>query len=158
MRKNITILILSLILVIFQESFLLEFFGGALNPNLIIALCFGFMFNEEYDTALFAALIGGLFLDFLSVGIVGMTSIAIIVCLVLSQWVKRTIFMGAWVHIVFVIASTVFYKVIMSYPDFDYNGKILISCIINLVLSLGFYAILRRFKNRFLSTEYRIKS
>ena len=158
MRKSIIILILSLIFVIFQESFLLEFFGNALNPNLVISLCFGFMLIDDYHDALFTAFIGGLFYDFLGVGIVGLTSFILIVFLATSRWVRKTIFRGAWVQMIFIIVTTVFFKVVMTYPDFDYSSKILASGVVNALISLIFYVVLEKIRKRFLSTEYRIKA
>lgn len=158
MRKNLSILIISLIFVIFQESFMLEFFGSALNPNLIICLCFGFMLIDDYEDALFTAFIGGLFYDFLGVGIVGLTSFILILFLAASQWVKKTIFRGAWVQILFIIITTLFFKVAMTYPDFVYSSRVLMSGVFNVAVALVFYALLEKARKRFLSAEYRIKA
>ena len=158
MRKNLGILLISLIFVIFQESFMLEFFGSALNPNLIVCVCFAFMLIDDYDGALFTAFMGGLFYDLLGVGVVGLASFILILFLAASQWVKKTVLRGAWVQILFIILATVFFKTALAYPDFVYNTGILVSGVINVFISILFYGLLIKIKNRFLSTEYRIKA
>ena len=158
MRKNIAIIIICLVFVIFQESFMLEFFGSALNPNLIIALSFSFIFIDDYDPALFTALIGGLLLDFLRVGIVGLSSFLIILLLVFSRWIKKTIFRGVWIQIVMIIVSTIVFKLVINYPDVIYSGKILFSGLLNSTVSSLIFLILNRIRQRYLSIEYRIKA
>jgi len=158
MRKNLVIMFVCLIFVIFQESFLLEFFGAALNPNLIIALCFTFIFIDDIDSAMFTALIGGLFLDFLGVSIVGLSSLILILLLVISRWMKKTVFRGIWVQIGLIIGSTIIFKLLMGYPGLVYSNKILFSGFLNSAISLVFYLILSKIRQRYLSTEYRIKA
>jgi hypothetical protein len=89
---------------------------------------------------------------------VGLTPFILILFLAGSQWVRKTIFRGAWVQMVFVIITTVFFKVAMTYPEFAYNGRILAAGVINAVVALIFYVILEKIRKRFLSTEYRIKA
>lgn len=158
MRKNIAIIFICLMFVIFQESFMLEFFGSALNPNLIIALSFSFIFVDDYKTAFYAALIGGLFLDFLGVGIVGLSSFILILLLVISRWVKKTMFRGIGMQMVLVVVSTIVFKMVMNFPDMVYSGKILFSGVLNSIMSLLVYMVLKRMGERYLSTEYRIKA
>lgn len=158
MRKNIGILFTCLIFVIVQESFLFEFFGASLNPNLIIAFCFSFMLMDDYEGALFTAFMGGLFHDFLGVGIVGLSSMILVLALVFSQWVKKTIFRGMWVQALFIVGFTVVYKLLVSLPDINYSFKVLMSGFLNVGLSLLLFSMLKKFKVSFLSTEYRIKA
>jgi len=158
MRKNIIITFVCLVFVIFQESFMLEFFGSALNPNLIIALAFSFMFIDDTKRAMFTALIGGLFLDFLGVSIVGLSSFILIVSLGFTAWTKKTVFRGVWTQVVLVIVSTVVFKLLMGYPDIVYSGKLLASGVLNAAISLVFFLVLNKSRQRYLSVEYRIKA
>ncbi len=158
MSKNITILIICLALAIFQESFLLEFFGAALNPNLIIGLCFAFIFIDDYESALFTALMGGLFLDFLGTSIVGLSSLVLILLLLASKWVKRSVFRGIGFQVGLIIISTIVFKVVLGYPEFAYSSPIFFSGILNSAFSWVTYLVLKRSKQRYLSTEYRIKA
>ncbi|MFC1756054.1 hypothetical protein ACFLZK_01560 [Patescibacteria group bacterium] len=158
MRKSIAIIIICLVFVIFQESFMLEFFGGAINPNLIIALAFSFMFIDDYRTAMFTALVGGIFLDFLGVGIIGLSSFLLILFLLFSRWIKKTIFRGIWIQIVMIIVSTIVFKLVINYPDMIYSGKILFSGLINSIISSLIFLVLNKIRQRYLSIEYRIKA
>jgi len=158
MRKYLFITVLNLIIILIQESFSWEFFGNALNPNFIIAICFAFIIIDDHQGALYSAFIGGLWLDLAGVGVVGLSSFTLVFLLALAIWVKRVLFKGTWFQVLMVIASTIIFKLVMNYPDLTYSWKLFFSGLLGALVSLGFYLILSKTRRRYLSFEYRIKA
>ncbi len=158
MRKYVLITIFSLVVVLIQESFSWEFFGQAINPSIVIAICFAFLMVDDHLGALFSALIGGLWLDLVGVGIVGVSSFALVILLALAVWVKNSMLRAIWVQAVLVIGVTIIFKLIISYPELTYSWKVFFSGVLSSIISLGFHYILSRTKHRYLSFEFRIKA
>ncbi len=158
MRKYFLITIFSLILVLLEESFAGEFLGAALNPNLILALSFAFLFADDRRASLYSALIGGLWLDLMGVGIVGLSSFMLVLLLILASWIRNALFKGVWVQVVVIVCSTMLFKLIMNYPQMNYSWKLVVAGILTSLISLIFYWGLSRTRQRFLSFEFRIRA
>jgi hypothetical protein len=158
MRKYFLIFIVNLILIFLQESFLSEIFGPFLNPSLVISLGYAFLLSEDDDLALFSLLVGGLILDLLGTGIIGLSSVVLVFLLLISFQVRKTIFRGVLTQIVFIIITTVIFKMISGYPPLVYNFKLILSGVANAALAVFAAQILTRFKKRYLSLEFRIKA
>lgn len=158
MRKYLLITTLNLILVLVQGSFIWEFFGSLLNPNLIIALCFAFLLIDDHQAAMFSAFIGGLWLDLAGTGVIGLSSVVLLVLVSSAMWIRRTLFKGAWVQGALIIGSTIMFKLILNYPDLFYSWMLLIAGGLTCLFSFIFYLVLGRTKQRYLSFEFRIRA
>ena len=158
MRKYIVIAIINIILIFLEESFFYELFGAELNPNLVIALSFALIIVKEDELALYAALIGGFFLDLLGAGIIGLSSLTLILLMQISMKVGKTIYRGLITQLIFIVITTIVYKILMNYPPLYYNKTLFFSGVMTASLSVLISQALARFKKRYLSTEFRIKA
>jgi rod shape-determining protein MreD len=158
MRKYFIVTIVNIILIFLQESFLVELFGVAFNPNLVIALGFSLVLVDEDDLALFSVLIGGLFLDLLSTGIIGLSSLVLVLLLYMAIQARKTIYRGVFTQLIFVVITAIIYKILANYPPIVYERTLFYSGIYTSVLVLFLRQILLKFKKRYLSSEFRIKA
>ena len=158
MRKYLLITILGLVLTLLQESFTWEFFGAAINPNLILAMCFAFLLADDRRGALYSAFIGGLWLDLTGVGIVGLSSFVLVLLLVIASWIRNTLFKGVWIQVTVIICSTILFKLIMSYPQLVYSWKLFAAGTLTTLTSLAIYWVLDHTRQRYLSFEFRIRA
>jgi len=158
MKKYLFITIFNLVAVLLQESFSWEFFGQAINPSFIVAISFAFLMVDDHPGAMFSAFIGGLWLDLVGVGIVGMSTFALVLLLVLAMWIKKSMVEAAWFQAILIIGATIIFKLVISYPELTYSWKLFFSGILTSMISLGFHYILSRTKHRYLSFEFRIKA
>lgn len=158
MRKYFIIFIINLIIIFLQESFLVELFGPFLNPNLIIGLGYAFLLSGDDDLALFSLLVGGIILDLLGTGIIGLSSLVLVLLMLISFQVRKTIFRGILNQIIFIVISVVIYKMLSSYPPLIYNFRLVVSGAISAVIAVIVSQILIKFKERYLSFEFRIRA
>ncbi len=158
MRKYLFITIINLVIILLQESFSWEFFGQTMNPSFIIAISFAFLMIDDHPGALFSAFIGGLWLDLVGVGIVGLSSFALVLLLAVSLWIKKSMVGAIWFQATLIVGATIIFKLIISYPELIYSWKLFFSAVLSSIISLGFYYILSRTKHRYLSFEFRIKA
>ena len=158
MRKIILLVILNIVFTLFQESFLLEFFGSVINPNLILCLGYAYFFANDTQGALISLLLGGFFIDMSGTGIVGITSVIMILVLLFSIFVRRSLFKGAGIQALLIIVATVVLKMVFNFPELGYSNGLVLNGIINVFLSFGIYYVVFKSGKRFLSVEYRIKA
>lgn len=158
MRKYLLITIFILLTVLIQDSFSLEFLGPALNPNLVLALSFAFLLVEDRQSALYSAFIGGLWIDLLGVGIVGLSSFIFVLMIIIASWVRRRLISGLWVQMVLITVFTGIYKLIVNYPNFNYSWSLVLSGLLTLLIMNLVHIVLSRYKTRYLSFEFRIKA
>jgi|GEM_PF-4521276 len=158
MRKYLFITITTLILVLIQDSFLWEFLGTEFNPSLIIALCFALIFCDDSAGALFCALVGGLWLDLMGVGIVGLSSFLLLLLLLAAMWIRRSLLRGVWIQILLVIIITIVFKIAMNYPEAIFSWRLLFSGLLNFLIAMLIHYIIGRTRQKYLSFEFRIRA
>lgn len=157
MKKYLSLILITLFLAILQNSFLLELLGSELNPNLVLALAFAFVIPGNKNSAFFIAFMGGLFLDFLGAGIIGLSSLVLVSAVLLSSYIKNYLIKG---NVSFSI-TLIFFSLISSSTQFGQlviNFKTLVSAALTLVFSFILYALIIRFSNVVEQSEYKIKS
>ncbi len=158
MRKYLIIIFINLLLVFVQESFFLEFFGTVFNPHLVTSLGFSFILLEDDHNGLASMFIGGLLLDLLGTGVIGLSSLVLIVMLLISMLVRKTFFRGLITQIFFIILTTVVFKILMNYPHIIFDKNLILSGLITSFIALLFSFVIRRLKQRYLSLEFRIRA
>ena len=72
MKSRSTLIVLNIFSVIIQTSFLLELFGTKLNPNLVATVVFSMLLVGDTASAYLSAFVGGLLLDIVSGGVIGL--------------------------------------------------------------------------------------
>lgn len=158
MKNLILIIFINILLVLFQESFFLEIFGSELNINFVLALGFSFFFANQESDALKSLLVGGLIIDLISTNIVGITSTIFILIMLIASFIKRNIFNGLGIQVLVLILSVVIYKFIMNFQNFSFSLNILTSGLLTFIVSFCLYLLISKLKNRFLSSEFRIRA
>ena len=158
MKKLLIILFANLALLLFQESFTFELFGSSLNPNLIAALGFAFLFADDDSNATKSIFIGSILLDLIGVGVVGLTLVFYIVIFQLAIYVRNFIFKGVGTPLVFLLISTILYKMAVENLRWELDFRFVLSAVITLMISFVFYLVINRFRQRFISSEYRIRA
>ena len=128
---------------IVQISFFYRLFGRSLNPNLVAALAFALFFWGAYDKASFSALVGGVFLDLMGFGTVGLSFLILITCLLLAFYVKKYVFKGWVTQILSLFTTVVVYSVLMGFPNFYFDIKTVFSGLITVFMAFIFYGLLK---------------
>ncbi len=146
MKHYIFITLINIILVMIQISFFYRLFGRSLNPNLITALAFSLFFWGAYDKALFSALIGGIFLDLMGFGTVGLSAIILITCLLLAFYIKKYMFKGWTTQILNLFIASAIYSVLIGFHNFSFDIKTVFSGLLTVAISLIFYGVLRNYE------------
>lgn len=153
MRKYLILFIASLILVLIQTSFFLEIFGPKINPNIVYALGFAFLFANKKKYAYRTALISGIMLDLLSFNTVGFSSLFMLISFHISKYIQGKILKGIWVLIISSVIFFGLYKVIFGAGNiYDagsllalFEAKILISSTISSAVSLIMYGFINNY-------------
>lgn len=158
MKRVLLLIFMNLILVLLQASFLAEFLGGSLNPNLVVSLAYAFALADDDTSASLSMFIGSFFLDLQGTSIVGLSILFFVLILHLSILLRKTIFKGYGTQILFIFLSTVIYKMLISGFDFSLNFSLVFSGVITAVLAAVMAYFIRRFQIRYVSTEYRIRA
>ena len=89
MKKALLLLFINLILVLLQISFFGELLPSVYVPNLILSFSFAILFADLSDASYMSAFIGGLMLDLLTFGIIGVSSLTFVGFLFLFSFVRR---------------------------------------------------------------------
>lgn len=153
MKKVLTIILLNILLVLIQTSFLRELLGDFIAPNLVISFAYALLFMNFEDTSLMSIFIGGLLLDLFGFSIVGLSPLILTGTLILFRYIKKYLFRGWLSNLVLIfLAEAVYSNVILGFSqDFFSSWKVGIS---TLVFGLLFYFINLKFKDFFGKSGY----
>ncbi len=157
MKKYLPIILIVLFLAILQSSFFLELLGSELNPNLVLALAFAFVIPGNKNTAFFIAFTGGIFLDLLGAGVIGLSSLVLVSSVLFSSFAKNYLTKGNFPFSV----TLIFFSLASSSVQLGYlaiNFKSLFSAILTLAISFILYWLFTRFSNLVEKSEYKIKT
>lgn len=143
MKKILYLFLINLVLVLFQTSFFSEIFGINLNPNLILAFGFAFMFVNQEEEGRTSLLIGGILLDLLSFSTVGLSSLTMLVLFELSILVRKYLARGILTQLLVIFVSTILYSVTtgIKYPHLAEYAPLLWLSFFTTLFSLVFYLI-----------------
>lgn len=158
MRKYVVIVILNIVFVIFNQSFLNEFLGADLSPIFVLAISYAYFFSDKTNLAYFSALFGGLILDLQGFEIIGIFSTMFVLFILISSLIKKYLFKALLIHVLFLFVFNLIAKLYLTFPDFYVSSKFVISSVITSVISIIFFTILRKTGTRYISSEYRIKT
>ena len=158
MRNHFFVSIVILVLVLVQESFLLEFFGSYLNPSLVIALAYGLLLTDDESLALYSGFFGGLMLDMVGVGLVGLSSLVLVVLLLVAIFIRKTVFRGFGYQLLMIVLTNVIYVLVLNFPNLGFSSGLLFSGALSGLIALAFSLVVRRMRKRYLSSEYRIRA
>lgn len=158
MKKYILLTIALLLTVLFQESFLLEMLGPRVNVNVVVSLIFVLILINKDQEALISAFTGGLILDLISVGIVGVSSLVLVLLVHVSLLIRRHLSKGITVHILLLMLGSVVYKMIAAFPSFEFSAGMLMGSALNVILSGLIYLLISSMSHRYKSDEFRIRA
>lgn len=133
MKKNYTLILLNIFSIILQTSFLLEIFGPKLNPNLLAAIVFALVLVGAYTSAYTSALFGGLLLDILSGGVLGLGSFILTVFVFIHSYLYSFYLRNTFIGILFATACFYFYKLLLS-RTFVIDGWLVLGALLTAVL------------------------
>lgn len=83
------LIIASVLLAVFQASFLSQFSLWGVAPNLILISALLFLIFSDFKKAVFFAFCGGLFLDFLSLTAFGQITASLVLSILLIEIISR---------------------------------------------------------------------
>lgn len=155
MRKIILLIVVNIILVALQQSFIPEWIG--LHVNLVLAFAMSFFVMEKSKTALVSAFIGGLVLDLLGFGIVGKSSLVFVLVILIFDFVRDHAFNKWYFNLFFVFLSSLIYSFFAGLPKVLFSSYELFSAVGTLLASLFFYYLLLRYKKVLESSSYKIR-
>ncbi len=151
MKVAITIPLL-LALVLLQRSFLPLLFPLGTCPNLLLVLCLGLRFLGDDRKSLWAAFLGGLFLDLLELNGFGLSSLSLVAISIGIGFVLRFTGRSFWVSIPLTFLVSVLYRISVSLANIYWRPLFL-----EAALTSGFMAVflpfLMWFRKRFWGTE-----
>jgi len=138
-KKYLVLVFVSFIGVILQTSLFLEIFGPKVNPNIVFALGFAFLFSNKQKYALRTALVSGVLLDLLSFNVVGTTSLFMIFSFYASKFIQEKFFKGIGVLVFLSIIFFTIYKMLYGLGGatrVPLDAKILIGSTVSTAIAL----------------------
>lgn len=120
MRYFFTFLIL-FILILIQVSFLPVFISFDLLPNLVLIYVFSHHLVNPSRSSLSAGVLGGLFLDLTQPGLVGASSLAIILILILAQFSLANLGHSFFRALVLLGLASILLRVLVDVPSLDFR-------------------------------------
>jgi hypothetical protein len=136
MRKYVLLILLNIVLALVQTAFLPSFLGAKATPNLVFALGFALLLNAQTELALFSILIGGLFVDFFVIDIIGLSAFLGTASLYSVYLLRNYFFRGR--AFVFIFSGICIYILQMVFTKtYSLDLSLLLSVIIT--VCLGFF-------------------
>lgn len=155
MKRILGFVIINLIFVLIQESFLSNLFG-TFTPNLVLALAFSFIFLNLTEVGFMNAFIGGILLDLFGFETVGISSLIFITSLMVFLFARKYLFRGLVFSLFSSFVINTSYIFIIS--GFVASSKLLINGSISTAFfTLIFYFSIRNFSQLFKKPEYYFK-
>jgi len=153
MRKYILLIILNIIVVLLQSSFLGELFDYSYIPDFVLVFSFAFLLDDQKELALGNAFIGGIVLDLLNLKVFGVYASVLVVLIglvyVLQKLLVKTLFFQS---VMFVLAVTIFRWLFLQ-GSFK---QALIGGVVTSLVSVFLYFVIKKVGNRFLNGSYRV--
>jgi hypothetical protein len=133
MRKTHLLVLLNIFLIIVQTSFLYEIFGAKMNPNLLAATVFALVLIGDTTSAYLSALIGGLFLDIISGGVIGLGAFILTLFVMLHSYLYSFYLRNVFIGVVFATLCFYAYRLLLS-RDFIFDGWLLAGSLLTAVI------------------------
>lgn len=156
MRKIIELTIANIFISLLQTAFFLELFG-AVNPNLVLANAYSYFYGNSIRTSLISAFVGGLIIDLLGVGIVGITPLFFVIAILLSDFIKKYIFRGWITNIISLSVASAGYTILSNYPSPVNTHDNLVSVFLTLAFSFVFYFLNRAYTGLVANSSFSLR-
>lgn len=145
-KKHLLLTFTLVILGLFQTSFLFELFGEV-NPNIILALVFAFLYASKTEDALFSAFVGGLIIDLMTSNILGISSLALVVFTLAAGLVRKYAASNMFSQSIMCISTALLYSVVTNFNvKLNFSG-VLFSSTLTLLVSIVIYLVVNNFGN-----------
>jgi len=149
-------MITNLILVLLQVSFFGELVAPIFVPNLVFGFAFAIMFIDLSETSYMSAFFGGILLDLLTFGIIGVSSLTFVGFLFLFSFVRRYISKSVYSSSLGVVVTQFLYVwFVLGFETVGF-GKILTNSFITLAVALLFQVVLGNFIDYLGRSGYKI--
>jgi len=156
MKKALLLLFINLILVLLQISFFGELLPSVYVPNLILSFSFAILFADLSDASYMSAFIGGLMLDLLTFGIIGVSSLTFVGFLFLFSFVRRYVSKNVLTNSLgVVVLQSIYVWFILGFKAIGIS-KLLISGVVTLLAVFMFQFILKGFLDYLGRSGYKI--
>lgn len=155
MKRVIAFIIINLILVLIQESFLGNLLG-TFTPNLVLAFAFSFLILNLDDIGFMNAFIGGVLLDLFGFETIGLSSLVFVGSLMMYFFIRKYLFRG-WIFTIFSsFVVNILYLYVVS--GFSASSRLLINSSASTALfAMFFFFSIRNLSGYFDNSEYRLK-
>ncbi|MDC0449042.1 hypothetical protein OAL67_00330 [bacterium] len=153
MKKNIVVLLIAFVLSIFQTAFFLEIFGPTLNPNIILAFCFALYIGWSARVGIFGAFVGGLFLDLVTLGPIGLSSLVFCCAVYLGSILQKRVLRGLQFQVIVLILFFILHKILTGTDITNFGSDHILSLFLSLFSFVGFYWLISSFRSRFSKTS-----
>jgi hypothetical protein len=125
MRQHLYLVLINLVFVV-------------VHPALVLGFMYSYLFLNSKDKAFFCALAGGLFIDFLSGNIPGLTPFVLVLLTQVIFLIKKYTFGGLGYIAVSIFISNIIYLVILQLPDFIFSVNLVTWPVITLMFAITF--------------------
>ncbi len=119
-KEKITLSLISIFLVLLEKSFLPALFSSSI-PVLVFCLGIAFISIGKNNPGIFVAFTGGIFLDILSQGLVGTSSILLLTLFLVTNYVKERLLDNFILYLmVTLIFSLLWSEIFLSLPGNEF--------------------------------------
>jgi hypothetical protein len=134
MKKHpiLTVVLINIIFAVLQTSFFSYLLGTKMNIDIIASVCFALVLLNSDDMSYFSALVGGLFIDLLGTGLIGITSVLLTVYVYLYKWLNTFYMRNIISKVLFSIVYFYILKLI-ALRVFVFDSQLLFSTILTVI-------------------------
>ena len=148
--KNAIFLVILFLLVLIQKSFLPLILPWGVSPNLVLAITIGLVVSGQVKNALWVALVGGILMDLLGLGMFGRLSLGLVISVVLVENLSGLFRKSLVLAIPPTFLASLVTRIITSFPTL-LPKFLLLEAAFTCGFFMVFFPIVSWFKNRFLT-------
>lgn len=147
MKNKSVLILINIFSVIIQTSFLQEFFGNKINPNLVAIIVFAMLLKGSITSAYLSAIVGGLFLDLVSGGIVGLSAFLFTLFVWLYSQLHSFYLRNMFARLFFATTCFYFFKLLIT-RSLVFDGWLIVGSLFTAALGQLFSLFLEQSSDR----------